>query len=152
MSWSFDNGAILMRSALLGDQENNVFVVACADTGKGVIVDAACETDAVLELADGVDVRAILTTHGHWDHVRSVEDVAAALEIPFLLHPLDYDLAAQTTPTSPTPLADGQVIEIGETNLPDDAHARPHPGLCVLSQPGRPDLGRHALPGWAGDV
>ena len=134
MSWSFDNGAILMRSALLGDQENNVFVVACADTGKGVIVDAACETDAVLELADGVDVRAILTTHGHWDHVRSVEDVAAALEIPFLLHPLDYDLAAQTTPTSPTPLADGQVIEIGETNLLT-MHTPGHtPGsVCFLS-------------------
>ena len=53
MSWTFDNGTILMKNALLGGLANNVFVVACANTGKGVIIDAACETEAVLELADG---------------------------------------------------------------------------------------------------
>ena len=125
-----------MKSALLGDMGNNVYVVACANTGKGVIVDAACETDAVLELAEGTDIQAILTTHGHHDHVGAVEDVSKALEIPFFLHPLDNEWAAGRTPVIPTPLADGQVYEFGETGLVT-LHTPGHtPGSVSFLYPG----------------
>ncbi|MYH55266.1 MAG: hypothetical protein F4135_03770, partial [Acidimicrobiia bacterium] len=64
MSWTFDNGTILTKAALVGDFYNNAYVVACAQTGKGVIIDAAAEPDRILELADGVEIQAVLTTHG----------------------------------------------------------------------------------------
>ena len=64
MSWTFDNGTILTKAALVGEYENNAFAVACAQTGKAVIIDAAAEPERVLELADGMDVQAVLTTHG----------------------------------------------------------------------------------------
>ena len=150
MSWAFDNGTILMKSALLGDYENNVFVVACSNTGKGVIIDAACETDAVLELADGVDVQAILTTHGHFDHVRSVEEVATALEVPFMLHPADNEMAARTTPTEPSPLDDGQVFGFGETSLLT-MHTPGHtPGSVCFLSPGVLVSGDTLFPGGPG--
>ena len=150
MSWSFDNGTILMKSALLGEMDNNVFVVACVDTGQGVIIDAACETDAVLELADGVDVQAILTTHGHFDHVRAVEDVASALSVPFLLHPADYDMAARTTPTPPQPLTDGQTIPMGDTSLLT-IHTPGHtPGSVCFLSPGVLISGDTLFPGGPG--
>ena len=150
MSWTFDNGTILMKSALLGGLENNVFVVACANTGVGVIIDAACETDAVLELAGGTDVQAILTTHGHYDHVQSVEDVATALEIPFLLHPLDYEMAAQTTAAIPAALSDLQVIEFGETSLVT-LHTPGHtPGSVCFLSPGILIAGDTLFPGGPG--
>ena len=150
MSWTFDNGTILVKSALLGDLENNVFVVACANTGRGVIIDAACETDAVLELADGADVRAILTTHGHYDHLRSVEDVATALEIPFFLHPLDYEMAAATTPVTPTALSDGLVYEFGDTSLVT-MHTPGHtPGSVCFLTPGMLISGDTLFPGGPG--
>jgi len=150
MSWTFDNGTILMKSALLGGLGNNVFVVACADTGKGVIIDAACETDSVLELADGTDVQAILTTHGHHDHVGSVEDVAAALEIPFFLHPADNEMAAAATPVEPTPLSDGLVYEFGETSLVT-MHTPGHtPGSVCFLTPGMVISGDTLFPGGPG--
>ena len=150
MSWTFDNGTILMKSALLGGLENNVFVVACANTGIGVIIDAACEIDSVLELADGTDVAAILTTHGHYDHVQAVEGVSTALDIPFLLHPLDYDMAAHTTSTTPTPLADLQVIEIGDTSLLT-MHTPGHtPGSVCFLSPGVLISGDTLFPGGPG--
>ena len=147
MSWSFDNGTILMRSALLGQYENNVYVVACAQTGEGVIVDAAAEPERILELADGVDVRAILTTHGHFDHIQAVDAVSAALDVPFRLHPLDETIAARRTPE---PLSDGEQVGIGETSLLT-VHTPGHtPGSVSFLSPGVLFSGDTLFPGGPG--
>ncbi len=147
MSWSFDNGTILMRSALLGPYENNVYVVACSQTGEGVIIDAAAEPDRVLELADGIDVKAILTTHGHFDHIQAVDPVSEALDIPFRLHPLDEPIAERPTPE---PLADGEVVKLGETGLLT-VHTPGHtPGSVCFFSPGVLFSGDTLFPGGPG--
>ena len=150
MSWTFDNGTILTRAALVGEYDNNAFVVACAETGEGVIIDAAAEPDRVLELADGVNVQALLTTHGHYDHVRAVAKVVEALDVPFLLHPDDHELAARTTSVSPTSLAEGQVIPLGETSLLT-MHTPGHtPGSVSFLSPGVLFSGDTLFPGGPG--
>lgn len=150
MSWTFDNGTILTKAALVGEYDNNAFVVACAQTGKGVIIDAAAEPDRVLELTDGVEVEALLTTHGHYDHLRAVAPVVEALGLPFLLHPADYELAARTTLVTPTPLADGEVIPLGETSLLT-MHTPGHtPGSVCFLSPGVLFAGDTLFPGGPG--
>ena len=150
MSWTFDNGTILTKAALVGEYDNNAFVVACAHTGKGVIIDAAAEPDRVLELTDGVEVEALLTTHGHFDHLRAVAPVVEALGIPFLLHPADYELAARTTSVTPTALGDGEVIPLGETSLLT-MHTPGHtPGSVSFLSPGVLFSGDTLFPGGPG--
>lgn len=147
MSWSFDNGTILMRSALLGEYENNVYIVACSSTGKAVIIDAAAEPDRILELADGVEVEAILTTHGHFDHIGAVDEVSEALGVPFRLHPIDEPIAGRTTPA---PLSDGEVIPLGETSLLT-VHTPGHtPGSVCFFSPGVLFSGDTLFPGGPG--
>lgn len=150
MSWTFDNGTILTKAALVGEYDNNAFVVACAQTGSAVVIDAAAEPDRVLELTDGVEVEALLTTHGHYDHLRAVAPVVDALGVPFLLHPADYELAARTTPVTPTPLADGEVIPLGETSLLT-MHTPGHtPGSVCFLSPGVLFSGDTLFPGGPG--
>lgn len=150
MSWSFDNGTLLMRSALLGEYENNVFVVACAQTGEGVIIDAACEPGRILELIDEVSIKAILSTHGHFDHLRAVDVLADSLGIPMLLHPADTRLAATTTDIIPLAMEDGQVIEFGETSLLA-MHTPGHtPGSMCFFTPGILFSGDTLFPGGPG--
>ena len=150
MSWTFDNGTILTRAALVGEYANNAFVVACARTGRGVIIDAAAEPDRILELADGVEVEALLTTHGHYDHLRAVAPVVEALGVPFLLHPADHELAAQTTRVAPTALPDGEVIPLGETSLLT-MHTPGHtPGSVCFLSPGVLFSGDTLFPGGPG--
>ena len=150
MSWTFDNGTILTKAALVGEYDNNAFVVACAQTGRAVVIDAAAEPDRVLELTDGVEVEALLTTHGHYDHLRAVAPVVDALGVPFLLHPADYELAARTTPVTPTPLADGEVIPLGETSLLT-MHTPGHtPGSVCFLSPGVLFSGDTLFPGGPG--
>lgn len=150
MSWTFDNGTILTKAALVGEYDNNAFVVACAQTGKGVIIDAAAEPDRVLEMTDGVEVEALLTTHGHHDHLRAVAPVVEALGLPFLLHPSDYELAARTTSVAPTALSDGEVIPLGETSLLT-MHTPGHtPGSVCFLSPGVLFSGDTLFPGGPG--
>lgn len=135
---------------MVGDLENNAFVVACAQTGEAVIIDAAAEPDRVLDLADGLAVQALLTTHGHFDHLRAVAAVVEELDIPFLLHPADHDLAARTTSVGPAPLADGQIIPLGETSLLA-MHTPGHtPGSVCFLSPGVLFSGDTLFPGGPG--
>lgn len=150
MSWNFDNGTILVKAALLGGFANNVFVVACAQTGRGVIIDAAAEPDRILELADGTEIQAVLTTHGHPDHLQALDEVLENLRVPFLLHPADDRLAARTVSAVPVPLADGQTIEIGETGLLT-MHTPGHtPGSVCFLSPGVLFSGDTLFPGGPG--
>ncbi len=88
----FENAMVAIHKAEVGTFENNAYVVACRVTGISVIVDAAADADAIISLAAGTKPQAIITTHGHADHVGAAEEVATRLGIPILLHRADWDI------------------------------------------------------------
>jgi glyoxylase-like metal-dependent hydrolase (beta-lactamase superfamily II) len=75
--------------------ENNVYLITCTATRASLIVDAAGDPDAVIALAEGTDVKGVATTHGHWDHHGAIPDVTDTLDVPFMLHSADVDLAGK---------------------------------------------------------
>ena len=74
--WHDTQVAVHMVS--VGDFDNNVYIVRCRETGEGILIDAANEHERLLELCRALDVRGVLETHGHWDHIQAVEQVRAA--------------------------------------------------------------------------
>ncbi len=87
----FENETVAIRKAEVGTFENNTYVVICRTSGASVIVDAAADPDAVLRLADGTEPRAIITTHGHADHVGAAREVSDRLGIPVRLNDADRE-------------------------------------------------------------
>jgi glyoxylase-like metal-dependent hydrolase (beta-lactamase superfamily II) len=79
-----------------------------------VIIDAADEAQRILEACAGLEVQAILTTHGHSDHIAAVDAVKDALGMPFLLHQADIDVAGRSADGW---LEDKQEISVGTFNL-----------------------------------
>ena len=78
----------------------NGYVLACDDTREAVIIDPGDEVDQLLRVvsAGKLDVRHILLTHGHVDHVSGVAKAKAATGAPIVLHRDDlflYDGALQ---------------------------------------------------------
>lgn len=78
----------------------NGYVLACDDTREAVIIDPGDEVDELLRVvSDGkLDVRHILLTHGHVDHVSGVAKAKAATGASIALHRGDlflYDGALQ---------------------------------------------------------
>ena len=78
----------------------NGYVLGCEDTGQGVIIDPGDEVDLLLRTVTEhrLDIRHILLTHAHVDHVAGVAKVKAALTAPVYLHRDDsllYDMVPQ---------------------------------------------------------
>lgn len=116
-----------LTKLLLGPFENNVYIVGCSNTGKAVIVDAAAEPEAILDAVGDYDVQAIITTHGHMDHLQAVDRVSDKLGIPFLLNPADIFLLEEAGIEKTAPdglISDGDEIEVGDLLL----HAIHTPG------------------------
>ena len=64
----------------LGAYQTNCYVVSAAGSTDAVVIDPGDEAPTVLELlrARDLELRAILVTHGHLDHIGAVRDLAAA--------------------------------------------------------------------------
>src|SRR4051812_2378356 len=121
MTLHYEDTQLEVHKVVVGSFENNVFVVRCKSTGEAVLLDAANEHEQLLELAKRLDVRRVLETHGHWDHIQAVpqlreagyEVAVTAIDAP-MLKDVGYDVF----------LDDAEVIEVGRLRL----HAIHTPG------------------------
>jgi glyoxylase-like metal-dependent hydrolase (beta-lactamase superfamily II) len=66
----------------------NGYVVGCAGTRQGVIIDPGDEVDQLLDAArqQRLDIKYILLTHAHLDHITGVGRAKAELNVPVGLH------------------------------------------------------------------
>lgn len=66
----------------------NGYVVGCADTREGIIIDPGDEVDQLLDAVreQRLDIKYILLTHAHLDHITGVGRAKAALDVPVGLH------------------------------------------------------------------
>ena len=78
----------------------NGFVVSCEETREAILIDPGDEVGALLEHVrrERLEVKAVLLTHAHLDHITGVGAARQALDVPVWLHTDDlflYDGAAQ---------------------------------------------------------
>ncbi len=99
------------------DVDNNVWVVG--DDHECVVIDAPHDVDRILAAVGDRQVKAILCTHAHDDHVRVAPRLRQETQAPIFLHPDDRPVWELTHPDElwDVDLADGQVIEVGGTRL-----------------------------------
>ncbi|WP_242911184.1 MBL fold metallo-hydrolase [Actinomadura terrae] len=115
--------------------DNNVWIVG--DDAEAVVIDAAHDADAIAAAVGGRRLVAIVSTHGHDDHIDAAPALAAATGAPVLLHPDDLMLWRQRHPgTEPDgELSDGQAVTVAGTAL-TVLHTPGHsPGAVCLHAP-----------------
>ncbi len=74
----WDATGVEIHQVVVGPVDNNVLVLRCTETGEAVLLDAANEHQRLLELCQGLGVRRVLETHGHWDHIQAVPQLREA--------------------------------------------------------------------------
>ncbi len=74
--WS--DAAAEVHQIVVGPMDNNVYVLRCRRTGDAMLIDAANEHEALLEICQRLGVRSVVETHGHWDHIQAVPAVRDA--------------------------------------------------------------------------
>ena len=66
----------------------NCYIITCPQTGDSVLVDAPAEAAEILKQLKGTNLRYILTTHSHTDHIGALSELKSKLRIPIGAHRL----------------------------------------------------------------
>jgi hydroxyacylglutathione hydrolase len=130
-----------IQTEAVGPFFKNGFVVSCEQAREAVIIDPGDEVEALLAHIERHDlqVRYILLTHAHVDHITGVPSAKRVLGVPICLHRGDlflyeraaeqavaFGLTVETLPDVNVYYSPDQVFRFGEYSV------RPHhtPGHC----------------------
>ncbi len=139
-----------LRVLSVGDWQENCYLLVERTTNEGLLIDPGAEAGHILDWIAGVEVRKILLTHAHRDHVGALAEVRAALGAPAGLHPDDEPLAAKYPVTADFTIRDGDVVRLGAHEI-RVVHAPGHtPGSICLRFDSRAIVGDVVFPGGPG--
>jgi hydroxyacylglutathione hydrolase len=79
---------LVVKMLAVGPFQANSYVIKCSETGEGAIIDPGDEDELILEVTDReqVEVRYILVTHAHIDHIGALKPVKNATGARVLMH------------------------------------------------------------------
>ena len=136
-----------IHKVVVGPVDNNVFVLRCKQTGDAALIDAANEHDRLLELCRALNVRQVIETHGHWDHIQAVPQLRDA----------GYSVGvtaadAEMLPSYDEVLDDDAVVAVGRLRLHTILTPGHTPGSMCFRLEGSPVLfsGDTLFPGGPG--
>jgi len=108
--WS--DAATEVHQIVVGPMDNNVYVLRCRRTGQAMLIDAANEHEALLEICRRLGVTQVVETHGHWDHIQAVPAVRDA-GISVAVTSAD----AGMLPSYDLVLEDDEVLRVGDLRI-----------------------------------
>lgn len=97
--------------------DNNLWVLGNDD--ECVVIDAPHSVEDILALVGGRQVKAIIATHAHDDHVRVAPELRERVAAPILLHPADREVweLTHTDHLWDVDLEDGQTVKIAGASI-----------------------------------
>lgn len=85
---------MIIESLTVGPVHTNVYVVGCPETKKGAIIDGGAEPEALLKTAEkhDLEIKKILQTHAHVDHVAGLNTLKQRTGAPIYLHKKELEI------------------------------------------------------------
>jgi glyoxylase-like metal-dependent hydrolase (beta-lactamase superfamily II) len=140
---------LILKRVTVGMLASNSYIVGDEESKEAILIDAGDEPERLLsELASSqLKLKAIVATHGHFDHVLAVDHVRNKTGAPFYLHGADAPILASMQQRArmllglelgPPPLVDkylkeGDVLTVGRYTF-EVLHTPGHsPGsICLI--------------------
>ncbi len=132
------DGEIKITKINMGPYNNNGYIVVCPETNEGIIIDTPAEPEKLLNEIGDVQIKAILITHKHQDHLLGFAEITGAVDAPVAVGANDVDGLPRTPEIE---LTDGSVVKFGNQEM------------TVLDTPGHTEgsacylLGKHLFSG-----
>ena len=132
------DGEIRITKINMGPYNNNGYIVVCPETNEGVIIDTPAEPEKLLDAIGDVQIKSILITHKHQDHLHGFDAITGAVGAPVAIGVNDVD----GLPRAPeVELKDGAVIKFGNQEMQVlDTPGHTEGGTCFL-------IGKHLFSG-----
>ncbi len=113
MPFHYD-GELKITKINMGPYNNNGYIVICPETNEGVIIDTPAEPEKLLGAIGDVQIKSILITHKHQDHLLGFDEITGAVQVPVGIGTDDAD----GFPRPPQlDLKDGMVIKFGNQEM-----------------------------------
>ena len=89
---------MIIHKMPLGAYQTNTYIVKAAEDGSDcIVIDPGYEPDIILDALEGKELKAILLTHGHFDHVGAVKELVAETGCKVYIHAADLSLPPMIT-------------------------------------------------------
>jgi len=70
---------------------SNCYLIVCKKTGASVLIDAPGDASKILKQIEETNLRYILITHTHFDHLGALSQLINHVNVPVAVHPLEKD-------------------------------------------------------------
>ena len=135
---------------IIGPLETNAYLVVDEGSREALLIDPGLESEGIYDviLAEGLNLAAIINTHGHFDHVCGNTFFKAKTGAPVLIHGEDVAIMRQAAeqarafgfqvPAPPPPdrlLVEGDEVAMGESRM-RVLHTPGHTpgGICLYGE------------------
>jgi len=126
---------MILKVLSVGLLDTNCYIIECEDTKEAIIIDPGfekAETKRVLEeiYQRDLNVKYIVNTHGHFDHISGNGIIKDATDASILIHRADTSMLVDPeinlseklgfkviSPPADTVLEEGDIIKIGQVRL-----------------------------------
>ncbi len=138
----------IIKRLVVGSLSANCYIVGSEATGEGVVIDPGGDAGDILKAIrdSGLDIKTIILTHGHSDHIAALYDIQDRTGAEVAIHTADADFLhgrgdfssmfgiSYKTPAPPDRLLhEGDIIDVGDLHF-SVLHTPGHtPGsICLL--------------------
>ena len=84
-----------LKTLALGDYQTNCHILS--NGSEAVVIDPGYESDTILDELEGLTLKAILLTHGHFDHVGAVKEMVAETGCEVYIHAAESTMPPMMT-------------------------------------------------------
>lgn len=122
---------MILQTIPAGMNQTNCYVVGCEKTSQGAVIDPGGEGKRLVReiKRQELDIRYVLITHAHFDHIGGIAQVVEATGAKLAVHPNErplleagggaaiWGLRVKPSPPPDLALSDGQMIKVGELSF-----------------------------------
>lgn len=81
---------IVVKTIVVGPLQTNCYILGCKNTREAVLIDPGADVDKIKACIEkeSLNLKAIVLTHGHYDHIGCLDD----FDLPVYIHADDADM------------------------------------------------------------
>lgn len=128
-----------IRTVIVGAYSVNCYIVYCGETGDGIIIDPGDEAKRIKYTVEelGINVKMIVLTHAHSDHIGAVNELKECYGVKVALHIEENAVYSNSTYNLTNVMAQTPIEDCADILLEEgDAISVGNDKLAVMHTPG----------------